>query len=228
MALADPLHVQAITAAIDDLRHDEKPVRLTAFRKLGIIAEALGPTRTRNELIPYLCEFIDDEDEILMVMAESLSSFLPYVGGADHVGVLLGPLEILSGVGEACVRDKAVESILNISKGLNGSALEDNVVPMIRRLSQADWHTSRMSATLLCWLPYARSSEDSQQELRKIFVDHCRDSTPMVRRVACSQIGKMAEVMSYEHVRSDLVAAFTLLMADEQDSVRLLAMPALL
>eukprot|EP01052_Picozoa_sp_SAG31_P041837 SAG31_NODE_6457_length_2002_cov_0.821130_2_plen_59_part_00 len=39
-------------------------LRLNSIRKLGTIADALGPARTRNELVPFLTESIDDDDEV--------------------------------------------------------------------------------------------------------------------------------------------------------------------
>lgn len=44
----------AIAILIDDLRHEQVANRLASVHKLAIIAQALGPARTCEELIPYL------------------------------------------------------------------------------------------------------------------------------------------------------------------------------
>lgn len=48
---------------------------------------------------------LDDEDEVLLVMAEELGNFVDVVGGPQHAYLLLKPLESLATVDEASVRD---------------------------------------------------------------------------------------------------------------------------
>ena len=39
-------------------------MRLNSVKRLSTIALALGEERTRKELVPFLCESNDDEDEV--------------------------------------------------------------------------------------------------------------------------------------------------------------------
>ena len=39
---------------VDEMKSEDTEARINAMRKLKIIAQALGPERTRKELIPYL------------------------------------------------------------------------------------------------------------------------------------------------------------------------------
>lgn len=55
---------------------------------------------------PFFVESIDDEDEILLALAEELGDFTEYVGGNQHAYLLLTPLETLAAVEETVVRDK--------------------------------------------------------------------------------------------------------------------------
>lgn len=48
---------------------------------------------------------LDDEDEVLLVIAEELGNFVEVVGGPAHAHLLLNPLESLATVDEASVRD---------------------------------------------------------------------------------------------------------------------------
>lgn len=43
-----------IAVLVDELKNDDVQIRLNAIRNLGTIAMALGPQRTRDELIPFL------------------------------------------------------------------------------------------------------------------------------------------------------------------------------
>jgi serine/threonine-protein phosphatase 2A regulatory subunit A len=120
-----------IAVLIDELKNEEIPLRLNSIRKLSTIARALGEERTRKELIPFLSENNDDEDEVLQAMAEELGVFVPYVGGVEHAHVLLPPLETLATVEETCVRDKAVESLCCIGAQMKEKDVVDYFVPVV-------------------------------------------------------------------------------------------------
>jgi hypothetical protein len=92
---------------MDELQSEDVQLRLNAIHSIPTIALALGPDRAREELIPFLRDSVDDEDEVLLALAEELGrNFEEYIGGKAHAHVLLGPLESLSAVEETLVRDK--------------------------------------------------------------------------------------------------------------------------
>lgn len=92
---------------MDELRSEDVQLRLNAIHSIPTIALALGPDRAREELIPFLQESVDDEDEVLLALAEQLGrNFEEYIGGPEYAHALLGPLENLSAVEETLVRDK--------------------------------------------------------------------------------------------------------------------------
>ena len=53
------------------------------------MAEVMGPEATREELLPFLSSIIDDDDEVLLALAEQLGKFVPLVGGPTHAALLL-------------------------------------------------------------------------------------------------------------------------------------------
>lgn len=92
---------------MDELRSEDVQLRLNAIHRVSTIALALGPDRAREELIPFLQDSVDDEDEVLLALAEELGkNFEEYIGGPEFAHILLGPLENLSAVEETLVRDK--------------------------------------------------------------------------------------------------------------------------
>lgn len=95
---------------MDELRSEDVQLRLNAIHRISTIALALGPDRAREELIPFLQDSLDDEDEVLLALAEELGrNFEEYIGGSEYAHLLLGPLENLASVEETLVRDKASE-----------------------------------------------------------------------------------------------------------------------
>lgn len=201
-------------------------LRLNSIKKLSTIALALGVERTRSELIPFLTDTIYDEDEVLLALAEQLGSFTPLVGGSEWVHSLLPPLESLATVEETVVRDKAVESLRNISQQHSPQDLEQYFVPLVKRLASGEWFTSRTSACGLFSVCYARVSSTTKADLRSHFRNLCQDDTPMVRRAVASKLGEFAKALEPEYVKTDVISHWAQLASDEQDSVRLLAVEA--
>ena len=74
---------------MDELRSEDVQLRLNAIHRVSTIALALGPDRAREELIPFFQDSIDDEDEVLLALAEELGkNFDEYVGGRKFAHVL--------------------------------------------------------------------------------------------------------------------------------------------
>ncbi|MCO5549546.1 hypothetical protein L7F22_003018 [Adiantum nelumboides] len=218
-----------IAILIDELKSDDVTLRLNAIHRISTIALALGPERARDELIPFLQDSLDDEDEVLLALAEELGQgFVEYLGGPAYAHLLLGPLENLAAVEETVVREKASESITKIAEVLSKPQIEEHYFPLLRRLSGGDWFTSRTSSTSLFAAVYAKVSPALQDELRKLFAALCNDDTPMVRRAAARDLGPFAKNLSKELVVSDIIPLYRKLSSDDQDSVRLLTVQDLI
>ena len=94
---------------------------------------------------------------------------------------------------------------------------------MVRRMATGDWYTTRSSACGLFATIYAKVQPTVRQELRTLYSQLCYDDTPMVRRAASANLGKLAAKGEKDFLKSDLMQMFMKLSHDDQDSVRLLA-----
>jgi serine/threonine-protein phosphatase 2A regulatory subunit A len=128
-------------------------------------------------------------------LAEELGNFVEYVGGPEYAATLLSPLESLAGtVEETAVRDKAVDSLRKVAEAIptNGDVFRDAFVMLIKRLASGDWFTSRTSACGIFAVAYTKlaqiNDENSKKELRQLFIQLCKDDTPMVRRAAAANL----------------------------------------
>ena len=99
-------HLYPIAVLIDELRAEEQKKRINAVENLGTIAIALGPERSRNERLPYIMELLEDDEEVLMALSESMGNLLDLIGGAAYAEHLLRVLERLAGIEELPVREK--------------------------------------------------------------------------------------------------------------------------
>lgn len=213
--------IAPIAILMDELRSEDVQLRLNAIHRISTIALALGPDRAREELIVFLQESVDDEDEVLLALAEELGrDFEEYIGGKEYAHLLLGPLENLSAVEETVVRDKvrperasirfsnifwsayqATESITKVAAVLSKSQIEQYYIPLVQRLSRGEWFTSRTSACALYAPVYDKVDPAVQDEMRKAFATLGSDDTPMVRRAAAKWLGVSGDdVLSHSGV----------------------------
>lgn len=107
-------------------------LQLNSIRRLKTIALALGEERTRKELVPFLTDSQDDEDEVLQAIAEELGDFVPFVGGPGHAHTLLPPLEATATVEETVVRDAAVEALCKVGRAMSPAGVVDHFLPLLK------------------------------------------------------------------------------------------------
>lgn len=125
----------------DELRDDDIGLKLNSIRRLGTIALALGEERSRSELVPYLAETKQDDDEVLVVLAEEIGKLVPYVGGPAHAHCLISLLEELAKTEETVVRDEAVKSMNKIGEDLSEQQMSETFMPALKVLPLNQLHT---------------------------------------------------------------------------------------
>jgi serine/threonine-protein phosphatase 2A regulatory subunit A len=239
-----------IALLIEQLKSEEVGLRVNATRALPSIAATLGPERTRSELLPFLGECTDDEDEVLLALAEQLGRLFEAVGGAQHLHLLLDPLEALAATDEAAVRDAAVAAMQGVIAQMSSAQLEEHCVPLLQRLANSIHYTARVSACGLFAPVYARLPAEQQQLQQQrppsadasgsgsdrtllllCFSKLCSDEAAMVKRVAAASLGGLVRAAAAAapaaaapgasaSVLDTLLSLFDKLAADDQDSVR--------
>lgn len=176
---------------IEALRGEDVMARVAAANRLEMVAATLGHQRTRDELVPFLSDGVDDEDEVLAAIATSIGKLVPHVGGPEHAHTLLPTLEILLSVEESTVRENASKSAQQISSILPTTSFHNQYASMISRLAQEEWFTARISACTLIASSFTRLTSQHQESHVQHFASLCRDEVPMVRRVAAQHLGPL-------------------------------------
>lgn len=212
-----------VAVLIDELRHDDLQSRMHSIKHLRTIATALGAERAREELVPFLQEILDDDDEVLIALAEQLGQGVSWVGGPAFVHTLFGPLEELCNVEEISVREKATNALRELAQDMSSEHVLRHLCALINRLAAHDWFTSRIAVCTLLSAALPKVEPEYKDDLLKTYVRLCGDDTPMVRRQAANVLGSIAEVLQGEVMLSELFQIFDKLSKDEQDSVRILA-----
>jgi serine/threonine-protein phosphatase 2A regulatory subunit A len=84
---------------------------------------------------------------------------------------------------------QATESITKVAESLSQQQIEQHYIPLLKRLSHAEWFTSRTSSAALYSPIYSKVSPNVKDEMRKGFAQLASDDTPMVRRAAAKWLG---------------------------------------
>lgn len=227
---------------MDELKHDDVSNRVLAMQKLDAIAIALGPERTLHELLPFLNDVAqDDEEEVFAVMGEKLGMFVPLIGGHQNSEPLIQILAVLAAMEEPIVRDNAVDSLNRISLELTNDELNNIFLELIRLLSQGDWFSKKVSLCGLYESVIVRVDASIRKDLLMLYYNLVSDESPMVRRSAAKHLPKLIDKMTEstklqpdspnkvdENDLEIISKMFHHLINDAQDSVKLLSIDVLL
>lgn len=219
-------HFTSVNSLIENLRAEDPELRLTSMRGIHVIAQTIGPERTKSELLPYLTDYLDESDDVLRVFANALGTMLPDVGGVQHASSLLQPLELLAGLDEITVREEAVASMALVMEAIfraeAAANIQQEVVTLLQRLTKSDLPQTRSSACSLLHVPYPYVAVSVKTALRQAFHKLCTDDEIMVRRSACVALGKhFAKTLGQQ--ASDVLTPFASFCRDASDGVRLQA-----
>lgn len=152
--------INEIKNLIDDFKSDDKKQRINSVQNLRTIAQALGKDRTRNELLPYITEMMDDDEDVLVELATQLNrDFLEYIGGPLSAPHLFMPLEKLCEVEEITVREKTIASLKSILAVINIKEMKQQIISLVDRLMGGATFAQKNAAISLFPLIYPHLSQ---------------------------------------------------------------------
>lgn len=124
---------------------------MKTIERLPVCAASMGPAGTRSELLQFLTEYCDvDNDEAHTAIARHLGSFASLVGGPQYTPLLLPLLERLCGEEEFVVRDAAVGALNQLVASIVDDDIANKYIPMLKRL--LFWFSQCVSTFLICTL----------------------------------------------------------------------------
>ncbi len=113
-------------------------------------------------------ELTDDEDEILVNLAEVLGNFTDLVGGPGHALILVRLLENLACAEETVVRDQAIESLKKVLGQAKIKEREAEFTELIKRLvNNQDTFTAKIAGAAIIPVCFPFMSAGTQQEIIK-------------------------------------------------------------
>jgi serine/threonine-protein phosphatase 2A regulatory subunit A len=110
---SDKLDQITSISLLEDLQSQETKIKINAIHNLRGISLALGCEATKKELLPYLknCVNNEEEDEVLIELAKVLSNFLDCIGGKENIKDLLDLFEVILSIDEPTIIKEAINSL---------------------------------------------------------------------------------------------------------------------
>lgn len=107
-------HNNPISVLVDSLKKHTIENRVKTIQSLPTFCAALGPKRTRSELIPFIKDIMEDEEEVVISLVDTLPFLLECLGGKEHTPLLFESLESLLAVDSEEITEKVKKLITQI------------------------------------------------------------------------------------------------------------------
>ena len=211
------ISIDEIREMISSIRSEDKNARMHALSNLHVIAQALGPDRTRNELIPYTLETTDHDENALRRIAKEFGLMLQEVGGAKHVSSLTKGLRFLCESEDPRVSKPSIKSLVKIGSQLSKEELKEVYSPLIRELCEDGWHPLRCAgAVVLCEL-YGGMMDSEKSAFVQTLTALAGDQMVLVRKALAQSIPKL--LGSLKSVPDTIVPVLKSLAGDKSAAV---------
>eukprot|EP00767_Chilomastix_cuspidata_P002614 gnl/Chilomastix_cuspidata/2737.p2 GENE.gnl/Chilomastix_cuspidata/2737~~gnl/Chilomastix_cuspidata/2737.p2 ORF type:complete len:636 (-),score=321.24 gnl/Chilomastix_cuspidata/2737:1433-3340(-) len=211
-----------IAKLVEHLKSDNAAHRLHSVCHISIISIALGPERTKEELLSFLHERIQiDTDEICIALAEQIPTLSKLVGDHDDIKLLLPLLESLASSESLCVQESATRALAGMAHllAIPSFAAEFNAV--VDRLLAAPWYNRRAAGVALVPVAAAVAASTRRRELAEQLIAATAEDFPAVRKEAARALPATLEAVEGADLLLRLAAAALKLADDESGGVRI-------
>ena len=193
-----------IRELIENLRGDDTNTRLNAVSKIKSIARALGPSRTKNELIPYLAETVDNSEEVWLKIAEQMPQIIDEIGGVKEATPILQLLKQICEIEDPNVQTTASIMFFALSRKATQEELVNQFYPIIQTMCVDPWHPLRCAAAVIMCHTYSLYPESHRKKLAVDFPSLAVDQMTIVRKSLASSLTALIQTSKTKD-QSDLV-----------------------
>ena len=204
---------------LEDLQSQDNKTKINAIHNLTNISLALGCEATRKELLPYLknCINNEEEDEILIELAKILSNFLTCIGGIKYINELLNIFEVILGIDEPGIRKEAINSLKNILNQIgNIKDIEKELMNLINKFYSSDDVNQKLSALNIIILVYQNLEENNQKIVINFLENFSNSNNLSIRKELISELIKITKYLNIDIIKKFIET----LIKDENENIK--------
>ena len=207
---------------MEDLKADDTKKRVAAVKSLDKIAEALGAEKTRQQVLPFLKEYEDEEEEVLLELAGQFGFLAQFLGEGGALEVL-PYYYLLLGYEDASV---VAEGFRSLEALLRPTGLcHEAVMNLVKKLIALNTLRSLCSASRLCAQFSAAIPARFAAEVSRVLTENAGSRHCLVRKETALHL---RHVLQEGHAQEPTGAALLKkLVKDPQDTVKVAVLDTL-
>ena len=216
---SDKLDQITSISLLEDLQSQETKIKINAIHNLRGISLALGCEATKKELLPYLknCVNNEEEDEVLIELAKVLSNFLDCIGGKENIKDLLGLFEVILTIDEPTIRKEAINSLKETIQQIgNIQYIEKDIMDIINKFYIVDDVNQKLSALNLIIVVYKDLNENNKKIVLEYLDNFSISDNISIKKELLSEITKITLLLSIDYIKKFI----NIMMKDKNDTVK--------
>ena len=218
--LSDKLEQITSISLLEDLQSQDTKVKINAIRNLRCISLALGCDATKKELLPYLknCVNNEEEDEVLIELAKILSNFLDCIGGKQSIKDLLGLFEVILSIDEPTIRKEAINSLKETIQQIgNIKYIEKDLMDIINKFYTVDDVNQKLSALNLIMLVYKNLNDNNKKIVLDYLDNFAVNDNISIKKELLNEITKITLFVSIDYIKKFI----NTMLKDKNDTVKM-------
>lgn len=217
-------HLEKAKISLLHLRSEDPRLRLQALCQIPLLLEISNQNFVLSELVPFLAQFEDDEEEIMLQLTVSLLSIGTYI--AEKRGELekvIPSFELILSYEDFSVIDKGIKSLEELLR--NSSIRKDAVFDLALALEKKENVTSKISAVRICCRLHGHFPEKRFPEVLEMIGRFVKSREVSLRRETARELANLIPEMSV--MKQEGFGMLSELFKDPQDSVKVAAVETL-
>ena len=201
-SLTEKLEQITSISLLEDLQNMDNKIRINAIHNLRSISLALGSETTRKELLPYLknCINNEEEDEILIELTKILSNFLDCMGG--DTSELLNLFGALLSIDEPTIRKEAINSLKEVLNQIGGiNNIEKDLMEIINKFYWSDDVNQKLSAMNLIILLYNDLNENNKKIVMNYLENFLNSDNLLIKKELMNEIVKITCHLNIDYIK---------------------------
>lgn len=218
------MNITKIVELLEDLKAEDLRKRVAAVKGLDKIAEVFGVEKTKTMLLPFLKEFEDDEEEVMLELAKQMLFLGRYIN-ENGTGVieLVPHFFVLLNYEDLSVINEAMRSLEGLVRAFSIS--HESILQLAKRLLGINSCKAAISAVKICCQLAHAVPNKFAADVSKIISDSAGHKATLVRKETASALRFLLEEASpYESLASSTIKK---LLKDAQESVRVAAVESI-
>lgn len=209
---------------LEELKSEDVKKRAAAVRHLHLIAEVFGPEKTKQILLPFLKEYEDDDEEVMIELANQLDLLGHLVNDKENnVHELLPYYYLVLSYEDATVVEAGMQSLQRLVTKY--SIKHDNLAQLAKKLFTVGYPKALISAVRIFCDLNANISTKYSNDINKVINDNVVNKYAVVRKeTAVALRHLLGENQPYESLA---LTCLKKLLKDPQDNVRVFALESL-